>query len=141
MVDGVRSMDRIAIRNVQSTYCIQFKYKRAPIEKPAFRVLRPLEITHTDMTEKISGTSLGGTHYFVVFLDYYTALSAVYFIKIKLQFINCLRSYKALTENDSTQDPTIRSIAIRDQQAVARRSLEARINEATKQGRDNRDTY
>lgn len=53
------------------------------------------------MTGRIRKPSLDGAHYFVVFLDDCTAMSSTYFITKNLKFMECLRAYKALTENES----------------------------------------
>lgn len=53
------------------------------------------------MSGKLSTGSLGGHKCFVVFLDDASAMSGVYFITKKSQFIECLQAYKAFTENET----------------------------------------
>lgn len=101
LMDGVPSEASIDVKLPQCIACIESKSKRAPIQHPVYRSTKPLELTHTDMTGKISVPSLGGAHYFVVFLDACTAMSSVYFIINKNQLLECLKAYKALAENES----------------------------------------
>lgn len=81
--------------------CIESKSRRAPIQHPVYRPTQLLKLKHTDMTGKISVPLLGGADYFVVFLDACSAMSSVYFIINRNQFLECLQAFKALAENES----------------------------------------
>lgn len=98
-VDGLPKLDRKLVNDLQCIPCIESKTKRAPIPVPTKRITKPLELTHTDISGKISVQSLGGCHYFVVFLDDATSMSAVYFLTKRSEFFDALKAYKALVEN------------------------------------------
>lgn len=76
----------------QFTIYIDPETKRVPVQQSVYRHSRPLELTHTDISGRISKPSLRGAHYFVTFLDSCTAMSAVYFIRYKYKFMECLRA-------------------------------------------------
>lgn len=100
-LSGIPQLSRKDFNDHQCTACIESKSKRSPISVPAKRHTNKLELTHTDMSGKISITSLGKAQYFIVFLDDATAMSAVYFISNKSQFLDCLKAYKAFVENET----------------------------------------
>lgn len=101
---AVPSIEMPAPLNKQCTTCLVSKAKCAPIEKLQRRLTRPLELTHTDMSGKIGVPSLGGAHFFVVFLDDRTRMSSVYFWSEKSQFLGSFQAYKALAENESSMN-------------------------------------
>lgn len=99
LVEGVPQFQRNELTQHQCIPCMESKSKRAPLPEPKPRHTQPLELTHTDMTGKLTVRSLGGAHYFTIFLDDSTAMSAVYFLQQKSEFLQCLKAYKSLTEN------------------------------------------
>lgn len=54
-----------------------------------------------DMSRKISAPLLGEAHYFVIIMENCTTVSSMYFTAQKTKFIDCLRAYKILAENES----------------------------------------
>ena len=88
------------MKDHQCTTCIEYGTKRAPIPTPKKRNSHPLELTHTDISGKITNTSFGGFQYFAVFLDDATARSAVFFLQNKSELLSSLKSYKALVETE-----------------------------------------
>ena len=103
VVDGIHNFDRRHVKELQCIPCIEGGKKRSPIPKKTQRISTPLELTHSDMSGRISVASLSGAHYFAVFLDDHSAISAVYFLKQKSEYFICVRQYKALVENEQSR--------------------------------------
>ena len=100
LADGIDKIDMSASKEHQCIPCLEFAKKRAPIPTPVPRKTMPLQLTHTDISGKISYESFGGYHYFAVFLDDNTARSAVYFLQNRSELLGALQQYKALVENE-----------------------------------------
>nr|QCC62380.1 integrase [Digenea simplex] len=99
MLDGIPAINRSTLEKHQCIPCIESTTKRAPIKQPQPRITQPLELTHTDMSGKLGVPTLGKAHYFAVFLDDATAMSAIYLLQHKSEFINCFVNYKELVQN------------------------------------------
>ena len=100
LADGISGVDVSASKDHQCIPCLEFAKKRAPIPTPVPRQTKPLQLTHTDISGKISYESFGGYVYFAVFLDDNTARSAVYFLRQRSELLAALQQYKALVENE-----------------------------------------
>jgi transposase InsO family protein len=82
-------------------HCVNGKQKR-------FRFLRVgkekknerLELVHTDVWEPAQVSSLGGSHYYVTFIDDATIKTWVYCIRQKYDVFDTYKKWKALVENE-----------------------------------------
>ena len=57
---------------------------------------RPLELVHTDVCWPMRAKSIGGTVYFVSFIDDYTIYALLYFLREKSQVFEKFRHMKPL---------------------------------------------
>ena len=81
--------------------CMKFAKKRAPIPTPVPRYTKPFQLTHTDISGKISYESFGGYIYFAVFLDDCNAQECSLFPTTTDRICwPALQQYKALVENE-----------------------------------------
>lgn len=103
LVDGVPQFTRQEISDHQCVHCLEAKAKRAPVPSTKRDVSQALDLTHTDISGKVSPPSHGGANYLVVFLDDCTGMSAVYFLRQKSEFNASLQAYKALVENQQKE--------------------------------------
>lgn len=103
MIDGMEVIEKVDLKDHQCIPCIESATKRAPISIPKPRVTAPLDLTHTDISGKISTASIGGAQYFVVFLDDSTSMSSVYFLKERSEILTALKAYKSLVENQQNR--------------------------------------
>lgn len=53
--------------------------------------IQPLELTHSDISERVELTSLRNEKQFVFFLEFYTEMGAVYYLKDKSKVLNILK--------------------------------------------------
>jgi transposase InsO family protein len=62
---------------------------------------RPLELVHTDLCGPTRTPTLQGERYFMLFIDDYTRMVWVSFLKEKSEALDTFKSFKALVENES----------------------------------------
>ena len=67
----------------------------------AYRAMKPLELVHTDMCGPMRTQSIGGSCYFLAFIDDYRRKTWVYFLKQKSETFAKFKEFKALAENQS----------------------------------------
>ena len=64
--------------------CILGKQNRLPFNSKNYRRARyPLELVHTDLVSPMQVTSIGGSTYFMTFIDDFSHRTWVYFLKNK----------------------------------------------------------
>src|SRR5579871_257067 len=63
------------------------------------RATKVLELIHTDICRPIKITSIGNAKYFILFIDDYSRMTAVYFLENQSDAFNKFREYKAYVEN------------------------------------------
>jgi hypothetical protein len=64
-------------------HCIYGKQNRVRFPYGETRENRILELVHGDMFGPVTGTSLGGSLYYVSFIDYYSRKTWIYFLRKK----------------------------------------------------------
>ena len=85
--------------SVQCTDCVLGKGHRSAIpRKASSRSTRLLELIHSDVNGPIEVPSLGGSKYFITFIDDYSRWTSVYTMKRKSDAFECFRKYKAYAE-------------------------------------------
>ena len=67
----------------------------------AWRATEKLQLIHTDVCGPMKTTSLSGNKYFILFINDYTRMYWVYFIKLKNEVFSVFKQFKALEENQS----------------------------------------
>ena len=79
--------------------CILGKGHRAPIlRKSESKTSALLELVHSDLNGPLDVPSLGGSHYFVTFIDDFSKWATVYTMKKKSDTLACFKKYHALAE-------------------------------------------
>ena len=81
--------------------CVAGKLKQAPF-KPVgeIRSKRKLQIVHSDVCGPMSTDSIGGSKYFVTFIDDYSRCCAVYFLKSKSEVPDKFKEFEARVHRD-----------------------------------------
>src|SRR5579871_5530464 len=72
---------------------------RIPSNYQASRATKVLELIHTDICGPMKTTSIGNAKYFMLFIDDYSRITAVYFLKNQSNAFNKFQEYKAYVEN------------------------------------------
>lgn len=91
-----RPIDLLELKDHQCIPFIESSTKRTPLPGPKPIQTELLELIHTDVSGKIIIGPPIGAHYFVVFLDNYTSMSFVDFLKYIPDVLAAMNKYKAL---------------------------------------------
>ena len=79
MVKGLPTFKKI---NARCETCIYGKQSREPFPTSSWRANKCLQLIHSDICGPLE-TSLGGCKYFLLFIDDFTRMTWVYFLKAK----------------------------------------------------------
>lgn len=80
--------------------CALGKMATKPFSPSDFRIANPLDVMHTDVC-RVFSPSLGGSRYFVTFMDDYSRYIHVRFLQHKDEEFEAFRSYKAHAEKQT----------------------------------------
>ena len=81
--------------------CQHGKQTRTNHKTKEFSTSKPLEIIHADLCGPTRTPTLQGERYFALFVDDYTRMMWVYFIKYKSKEFERFKNLKALVENEN----------------------------------------
>ena len=99
MVDGL-AFDPKDELNVDCEGCAMGKLNRLPFPKKSnHRSSQLLELIHTDVCGPMNVESIGGSRYFVSFIDDYSRYVTVYMIKNKSEVLSKFKEFVSLMEN------------------------------------------
>jgi hypothetical protein len=82
-------------------HCIYGKQSRVRFPYGAIRENGILELVHSDVFDPISMPSLGGSLYFVSFIDDFSRKTWIYFLRKKSEVFEKFKEFKALVENQT----------------------------------------
>ena len=98
MVKGMSLSDSDSVDGCHG--CALGKSKRNPFPKRSERKsTRPLELIHSDVCGPIHVESVGGSRYFITFVDDYSRFVTVYMLKTKDEALNKFMEFVAMAEN------------------------------------------
>ena len=80
--------------------CQHGKKTRTNHKAKEFSTSKPLETIHVDLCWPSRTLSLQGERYFSLFVDDYTRMMWIYFIKYNYQAFECFKNLKAFVENE-----------------------------------------
>lgn len=81
--------------------CAKGKQARSPFSDTGTRATKTLEIIHSDVCGKLPVRSLGGSNYFVTFIDDFSRKVFVYPIRAKSEVLSRFIEFKTLVENET----------------------------------------
>lgn len=90
-------------KNFACEICADGKLARSPFEKNGTRANGLLETIHSDVCGPMSVKSIGGSKFYVTFIDDFSRKTFVYIIKSKDQVFECFKKFKALVENQTNK--------------------------------------
>jgi hypothetical protein len=80
-------------------HCLYGKHNQVKLPSGATREKEILELIHNDLFGLVPIPSLGGSMYYVSFIDDFSRNTRLYFLKKKSDVFNKFKEYKALVEN------------------------------------------
>ena len=82
--------------------CVMEKQHRCPYPKGiSYRATEPFELIHSDVCGPMPESSIGGSRYYVTFIDDFTRYTFVYFLKNKSQVLEKFKDFHNYAKNVS----------------------------------------
>lgn len=100
-VIGMSYTDKSQITKSNCKVCCEGKQTRLPFPHAGNRSTGLLDTVHADICGPMETRSIGGSKYFLLFVDDYSKMTFVYFLKTKDETFNCFKTYKSLVENQT----------------------------------------
>ena len=79
--------------------CVEGKHTRGPFPSSDSKTTDILQLVHSDLSDMLPVTSLGGYLYYAIFVDDFYRKTWIYFLKKKDEVFTWFCSFKALVEN------------------------------------------
>jgi transposase InsO family protein len=86
--------------NTLCKHCQQGKKTKTKFKSKEYSTKRPLEIVHTNLVGPTTTKGLKGEKYFMLLVDDYTRMNAVFFLKNKSEAFEKFKIYKEMVENE-----------------------------------------
>ncbi|CAG4987165.1 unnamed protein product [Colias eurytheme] len=100
-VEGVSFPEKAEIDKSQCITCCEGKLARLPFTHSGSRCDSVLEVVHADVCGPMETISEGKSRYFLLFVDDYSRMAFVYFLKAKNEAFKYFKVYKALVEKQT----------------------------------------
>ena len=98
----VKDLPNIQVCSEVCEGCQLGKQHRLPFPSSAtWRANEKLQLVHSDVCGPMKTTSLNGSKYFILFIDDFTRMTWVYFLKQKSEVFSVFKKFKALVEAQS----------------------------------------
>ena len=98
-VIGMSYTDKSQVSKTNCIVCCEGKQTRLPFTHIGNRGEELLDIVHSDICGPMENKSIGGSKYFLLFVDDYSRMAFVYFLKTKDEVFTNFKTYKSLVEN------------------------------------------
>ena len=82
--------------------CLLSKSVHYPPEPSLTKASKPLERIFSDLSGKASIPSLGGSFYYITFIDDFSRFTWIYFLKEKLQAVAAIKDFINMVENQTS---------------------------------------
>lgn len=109
-VSGMELEKKSDISQLSCIVCCEGKQSRLPFGHAGSRSSELLGIIYSDVCGPMENASIGGSRYFILFIDDYSRMTYIYFMKQKSEAFQYFQDYKAKVENQSNRKiKTLRS--------------------------------
>lgn len=98
-VSGMELEKKSDISQLSCIVCCEGKQSRLPFGHAGSRSGELLGIVHSDVCGPMENASIGGSRYFILFIDDYSRMTYIYFMKQKSEAFQHFQDYKAKVEN------------------------------------------
>ena len=79
--------------------CITSKHHQDNFSTSTYRAKKHLELVHTDLYGPMQTQSIGGSFYFLTFIDDFSRKTWIYFLRHNSETFSKFKEFKALTES------------------------------------------
>lgn len=125
---GMSFNEKVEISKASCTTCCEGKQCRLPFKGSGQRSSNLLDLVHTDICGPMETTSIGGARYFLLFVDDYSRITFVYFLKHKNEALKYFKIFKAQVENQTKR--TIKVIRSDNGLEYCNKEFEDHLNSA-----------
>lgn len=98
LVNGMDYLDKFVTSKSSCEICCEGKQARLPFSTGT-RATEILQIIHSDICGPMECKSIGGARYFLLFIDDFTRMTFIYFLKYKSETLTCFKEFKSMVEN------------------------------------------
>lgn len=102
-VEGMSYDENSIISKSTCKTCCEGKQCRLPFTSSDTRSTELLNVVHSDLCGPMEATSLGGASYFLLFVDDFSRMTFIYFLKHKNEVLKYFKEFKALAENQTNR--------------------------------------
>lgn len=100
-VEGLMYDNKADIGKYNCTVCCEGKQTRLPFPQSSHRSESVLEVVHADVCGPMENKSIGSSRYFLLFVDDYSRMSFVYFLKNKSEVFASFKEFKNMVEKQT----------------------------------------
>lgn len=93
-VQGMSLDENVNISKSSCSTCCEGKQSRLPFKSTGQRSSNLLDIVHTDICGTMENVSIGGSRYFLLFVDDHSRMTFVYFLKHKNEALKYFKIIK-----------------------------------------------
>ncbi|KAK2355926.1 putative mitochondrial protein [Trifolium repens] len=98
----VYGIPKIRVKHALCDICMKGKQSRLPfVKETSKRACAALEVIHSDVCGPFEVPSLGGSKYFITFVDEFTRMIWLFTIKLKSEALSVFKNLKILIEKES----------------------------------------
>lgn len=101
VVEGISYPDRAVIDKSKCITCCEGKQARLPFTHKGTRSEAVLELVHADVCGPMEQVSIGSSRYFLLFVDDFSRMAFVYFLKAKSEVYKYFKEFKAFVERQT----------------------------------------
>ena len=99
--EAVRGIPSFTDLKLNCNACQFGKQNRMPFPRSTWRATHKLQLIHTDVAGPLSTPSLNGSRYYLLFIDDYSRMCWIYFMKFKSEVAGIFWKFKKNVENQS----------------------------------------
>ena len=103
IVDGLSYPATSDMMKDKCVTCCEGKQMRLPFPHVGQRSTETLQIIHADVCGAMETKSIGGAQYFLLFVDDYSRMTFIYFLKHKNEVFKKFKDFKAIVENQQNK--------------------------------------
>lgn len=97
-VEGISYPEVANIDKASCTICCEGKQARLPFQQSLSKTENVLEVIHADVCGPMETLSIGRSRYYVLFVDDYSKMAFVYFMKVKNEVFTNFKDFKSMVE-------------------------------------------
>lgn len=97
-VEGISYTELANIDKSSCTICCEGKQARLPFQPSTTKTEDLLEVIHADVCGQMENLSIGGSRYYVLFVDDYSKMAFVYFMKMKSEVFKYFIEFQSMVE-------------------------------------------